>query len=156
MENNLENKAKFFAQYWGQKVFVGHILEEVNSSYIDPMYDTSILELKSLKDITDEDAWEIGIRINCWSSSERKQGWFKDDEMRELHIRQGKIFSSAIGKDLGPGMSHPFAENSTDILDSYDQLRAMGYALPYRGLSVEKLIEYGWVKLKKVDNETVV
>jgi len=35
-------------------------------------------------------------------------------------------------------------------VNSYDTdyLRSKGYALPYMGLSVEKLIEYGWVKLK--------
>ncbi|MDV3751168.1 hypothetical protein CMU19_07195 [Elizabethkingia anophelis] len=127
MENNLENKAKFFAQHWGQKVFVGHILEEVNSSYIDPMYDTSILELKSINDISDEDAEELGGLL----------GWKHPQEYRKH-----------------------FLENHThgDSLEQFevDFLRSKGYVLPWMGLSIDDLIKYGWVKLKKVDNETVV
>lgn len=30
-----------------------------------------------------------------------------------------------------------------------DQLRNLGYALPWMDLSVEDLIEYGWIKLKE-------
>ncbi|MDV3685298.1 hypothetical protein CMU45_02750 [Elizabethkingia anophelis] len=150
MENTLKNKAAFFAQYWGQKVLM-HSEKQIfphGNNWGSSINCKDFLELKSIEDIMDEDAWEVGIRINCWSRSERKQSWFKDDEMRETHIMQGRLFSGSIGKYLGPGMSHPFAENSTDILDAYDQLRAMGYALPYMGLSIEKLVEYGWVKLK--------
>ena len=30
-----------------------------------------------------------------------------------------------------------------------DCLRSKGYALPYMDLSVDNLIEYGWIKLKE-------
>ena len=33
------------------------------------------------------------------------------------------------------------------VLNVYDFLRSKGYALPWMGLSVEKLVEYGWVVL---------
>src|SRR5690606_10814141 len=65
MENALENKAKFFAQYWGQKVMrcktfnatTGHGLSglmnvDVNSEIIKENW---FLELKPLSSISDED-----------------------------------------------------------------------------------------------------
>ncbi len=33
-------------------------------------------------------------------------------------------------------------------LHSADYLRSKGYAMPFMGLSVETMIEYGWIKLK--------
>jgi hypothetical protein len=33
------------------------------------------------------------------------------------------------------------------IIKSHQYLVSKGYALPYMGLSVEQLIEYGWIKL---------
>ena len=40
-------------------------------------------------------------------------------------------------------------EHIYNSLNLYDYLRSKGYALPYMGLSVEKQIEYGWIKLKE-------
>lgn len=67
MENTIENKARFFAQYWGQEIFryvdklnklesdvlrnIGHDYNKLNTS--------GFLELKNLSDITDEDAIEV-------------------------------------------------------------------------------------------------
>jgi len=36
--------------------------------------------------------------------------------------------------------------------DDVDYLRSKGYALPYMGLSVEKQVEYGWIKLEGHEN----
>lgn len=35
------------------------------------------------------------------------------------------------------------------VIQVIDYLRSKGYVLPWMGLSVEKLVEYGWVKLKE-------
>lgn len=155
MENTLENKAKFFAQYFGQEVRIWKEMPENNcnvgySALSSDAVNCSHLKLTPLSAITDDDKWELGIRVNCWNNSERKQDWFtrKDDDFHRVHISQGEMFASAIGKEFGWGMSHPFANNSTDILNAYDYLRSKGYALPFMGLSVEKQIEYGWIKLK--------
>lgn len=51
-KNTLENKAKFFAQYWGQNV-VGNIGDYFNRTY---------LELTPLSQISDEDAIEVSER----------------------------------------------------------------------------------------------
>ena len=116
LQNNLENKAKFFAQYFGQKIQVDNELNEMGKfpltiSNISFKPEKCHLELTPLSDITDEDAIALGF-INPES------------------VRT--TFFPSVGK------------YTTDA----DYLRSKGYALPYMGLSVEKLIEYGWVKLK--------
>lgn len=40
-------------------------------------------------------------------------------------------------------------DHSENILHVYDYLRSRGYALPWFGLSVEELVNRGWVKLKE-------
>lgn len=149
MENTLENKAIFFALYWGQEVYAFSKEHTVGFTSLT-LGDSEKLRLKSLSDITDEDAYNVGKLINCWSRSERKQSWFLDDEMKGVHIAGGKLFAAAIGKEYGHGMSHPFANNSTDILAAYDCLRSKGYVLPFNGVSVEELVGYGWVELEKL------
>lgn len=50
-ENTLENKAKFFTQYWGQKVFVydNHSPRIISSDkYIENISSKHYLELKPL------------------------------------------------------------------------------------------------------------
>ena len=155
-EINNENKAKFFALYYDQVVLMsasfvkGQDLRIVmNDKDLEVYGKKSYLQLKPLSQITDEDAWEVGIRVNCWSNWERKKDWFlsKDDDFHKVHIFGGQAFANAIGKDFGPGMSHPFANNSTDILCAYDYLRSKGYALPWMGLTIDDMVEAGWIKL---------
>lgn len=157
IKNTPANKERFIALYWGQRVLL-----DVNNGGEPTLYpvdrsnmyrlDESILELTPLSQISDEDSYYVGATVNCWSWAERKQMFFKDDEMSETHIGFGKMFTSSIGKEFGPGLSHPFAHNSTDILHAYDYLRSKGYALPWIGLSVDEQIEYGWVKLSNQTN----
>jgi hypothetical protein len=40
-----------------------------------------------------------------------------------------------------------FLDSDYSALHTADYLRSKGYALPFLGLSVEKLIEYNWIKL---------
>jgi hypothetical protein len=152
MENTLENKEKFFALYTGQQIFHsehnvwGFKLSDCppNTLWKD---ETIYAQLKLLSSITDEDAYGTGILVNCWSNRERGMDFFESDEMKEVHIGGGKNFALCIGKEYGHGLSHPFANSTTDILAAYDWLRSKGYALPFMGLSVEKMIEYNWIKL---------
>lgn len=120
MENTLENKAKFFAQYWGQLVFskthgsTTHILDYIRLGGIS---DSSIIELKPLSQISDGDK-EFLDALQA-SSFDEYGYWFG---MGGVHYYQ------------------PF---------EVDYLRSKGYALPWMGLSVEQLIEYSWIKLKE-------
>jgi hypothetical protein len=151
MENTLENKALFFAMYTGQQIFHSeHNVGVFKLSNHPPNTlwkdETIYAQLKPLSSIADEDAYGTGILINCWSDSERKMEFFKSDKMKDVHIMGGKNFAHCIGKEYGHGLSHPFANSTTDILAAYDYLRSKGYALPFMGLSVETMIEYGWIK----------
>lgn len=158
MENTAENRRKFYVLYLEQKVIYTVAIDFLNNCdnefKLEPVRLSSIaslvnnempLTLKNLTQITDEDSYTIGTLVNCWSERERKIDFFKDDEMKEVHIAHGRMFAEAIGKDFGAGLSHPFANNSTDILNAYDYLRSRGYALPWMGLSVEKQLEYNWI-----------
>lgn len=149
------DKLKFVALHWGQEFVYGNDISEPYTNmfhvlkhlYNAPSADYKAL-LTPLPQITDEDAYYVGKNVNCWSWAERKQSFFENDDMKETHVAYGKIFASAIGKEYGPGLSHPFAHNSTDILHGFDYLRSKGYALPWMGLSVDEMVAAGWIKLK--------
>jgi len=124
MENTLENKAKFFAQYFNQEVRVWKEMPDnlCNVGYAalsDDAIKYSHLLLTTLSAITDEDAIaiaNIGSQMGyCFESRAIQAG---RSLLKSLNVARG------------------------------DYLRSKGYALPYMGLSVEKLIEYGWIKLK--------
>jgi len=132
MENNLENKSKFFAQYWGQRV-----LSIRNSSYcflLQKMSQGDVsksdqLRLKSLSDISDEDAIEVG-RLN------------------------GSITSNNLL--VGKALCHWLRIEGTNrdiTFEAIDFLRSKGYLLPWMGLSTEELISRGWAVL--TSNHTV-
>ncbi|WP_284464864.1 hypothetical protein [Chryseobacterium sp.] len=127
MENTLENKAKFFAQYWGQNVMMWNEADSNSHQKIGVSYMTKYgvsnrrLELKPLSSITDED-----------------YKFIMNDKVMNPDLENGDpLFTFAIG---GLRMSD---------LTTTDFLRSKGYALPWMGLSVEKLVEYGWIKLKE-------
>jgi len=127
MENTLENKAKFFAQYWNQDCFFCGRPEQKEpykvyhyQGILEKYPDISYLHLKPLSSITDEDANAITI-----------YGLYSKGRFNE------------VGYDTPSG----FQRYSSD---SIDFIRSRGYAIRYLGLSVEKMIEYGWIKLQEV------
>ena len=106
-QNTLENKAKFFAQYWGQHVlyFSSDFLRKIDSLTLVGIENDDYLELKPISKITDEDAINLG---------------------------------------------YGYASHLKSNLDrNIDQLRNLGFAVPWMDLSVEDLVEYGWIKLKE-------
>ena len=122
-ENTLENKARFFAQYWGQHVlyFSSDFLRKIDNLTLDSIENDDFLELKPLSQIGDEDAVEISKFYPSFGSDIRNavKELFKEWNVLELSIETG------------------------------DYLRSKGYALPWMDLSVEDLVEYGWIKLKE-------
>ncbi|WP_343643930.1 hypothetical protein [Chryseobacterium sp.] len=127
MENTLENKAKFFAQYWGQRVCKETLNDKYYlvkpSIYPDADFELEYLELKPLSSITDEDA--LNIAKSYYMATEKFQTIKSGRQMVDCHLNQ-----------------------ITLELPQVDYLRSKGYALPWMGLSVEKLVEYGWIELK--------
>lgn len=127
MQNTIENKAKFFAQYWWQEVFV---LKEQNYRITKSRFNAEtfsqkpFISLKPLSSISDEDAIEVST---IWGSDVKSK------------ITGGIIVSRILSADSSGEMRN--------VCGVIDFLRSRGYALPWMGVSVEQQIEWGWVKL---------
>ena len=123
MENTLENKAKFFALYWGQKVFCSVLFGNIvkcESYYLhkDNIQIADYLTLKNLSSISDEHAIEISKLNGAEPTSD------------QIH--------------LGKEVAKDFINGDYWILtwQVVDYLRSKGY---YIGEGNE--IDYGWVDL---------
>lgn len=117
MDNINIAKGLLFSQYYGQNIYLG-----------DTMINSELFE-----------AMEAAISV-------------KHIELKPL---------SCISNDDAVMVEFMGANNFKRCLESYgdefenlilkhhqiDYLRSKGYALPYMGISVEKQIEYGWIKL---------
>lgn len=128
MENTLDKKVKFFSQYWGLDVvnFRGKIIS-VHCAIDEKPIDDSFLELKPLESISDEDCLNIGKIINLAHLSPEET---LIDLVKDVLIKR---------RDKG----------KVDLwLNIFDYLRLKGYALPWMGLSIQDLIDYGWIELK--------
>lgn len=124
-ENNLQNKATFFAQYYLQEVFIigtqTFAFDGLNMNEID---DGDCLLLRPLSSITDDEAIEVAY-TNWPDYRERKAAISKEWLLRVLEtISQNRAV--------------------------YQFLQSKSFALPWRDLSVDDLIEYGWIKLKEI------
>ena len=135
LENTLENKARFFAQYFGQHVlyFSSDFLRKIDNLTLDSVENDDYLELKPLSQISDEDAIEVSKIFGLGHLS---------GAIKELIL---SIFRTSIN-DSGTTSSTNGIKNWLHV---FDYLRSKGYALPWMDLSVEDLVEYGWVKLKE-------
>lgn len=137
MENTVNNKMAFFAQYWGQKVL--HIRNSPIPFHLSSMKPSDILEsdylsLKALSSISDEDAIEVAKILTPEIETFGRVHEFKEDIL--------EIFLGQIGFD---DLSGEFLIGG--LFSAYDHLRSKSYLLPFMGLSVETLVEYGWVRL---------
>ena len=122
MENTLENKAKFFALYFGQKVFwhleYGSEISILDSIHLDWKYGYCdkgyCLKIRSVKKMLKKDTDDFSLNFSYdinqygYTQSKKRYDW---------------------------------------TASNIDELRLRGYAVPWMGLSVEKLLEYGWIKL---------
>lgn len=133
MENTLENKSLFFALHLGQNIVSFHEQNHVtrgmnNPSYVSapvfyyPLIMYTFLELKNLSLISDDDAKEAS------------------------KILGHKVYAGTkFIQRLIDGSFVQYPMSTTIFL--FDFLRSRGYALPWMGLPVETLVEYGWIKL---------
>lgn len=136
MENTLKNKAKFFAQHYGQTFHTPNSEGQISFmlfQYWGTHGNKSYIPLKSLSSITDEDAVEVA---KIWN-------WQLDDNKLGIGRRHGLV--QIINSESPYGSSGtPFFERQ---IKAIDYLRSKGYALPWNGISVEQQIEWGWIKL---------
>lgn len=134
MKNNLENKAMFFAQYWNYE-YVGsdkysHIMPDTWSDFPKWIEDQYLI-LKPLSSISDEDALDIAMIM---------YGHLEPDLYH--YPNMGRFFLDNFSNKNS--VYYPILSTQ-----AVDYLRSKGYALPYMGLSVDQLVEYGWIKLKR-------
>lgn len=139
MKNTVENKAKFFAQYFGQNVlcyfFRDGVYEKERVEVDYPIlecidnYKDAKLELKPLSQISDEEKTILEESIIGFIDS-----FYFVEQFCYANIK-----SSIYG-----GLN-------TIKLNNYhvDYLRSKGYILPWNGITVEEMVEFGWVKLKE-------
>lgn len=136
MENLVNDKTKrqFFALYWDQEIGLG-----VNQQ-IDTLTGklwkaqsafTETLQLKPLNSISDEDAL-VGYRLL----------YPNDHYDKDYCIKE---FKSWLDDEYGIGnIKHKWV-----CMNIQDFLRSKGYALPYRSISVEEMVENKWIKIWK-------
>lgn len=133
-EIDYENKAKFFALYWGQDVLTSDMYGDGGTIYSLTMKEYQIqtgwLELKPLSSISDEDAIELMYLIESidWVDQLDDKAWW-GKTLTHKFIK-GKLSS----------------QTATLLVDFY---RSKGYLLPWMGLSPNEIIEAGWVKYKE-------
>lgn len=147
--NTPENKERFFALYWGQRVielpnlvWTGNPPEPSHEEYgfcrldgtamkaIDVGYDPH-LELKSIADISDVDAFEVAKMIVIESM------------IPELDNPKQKIkWISIVRRDIEDGT---LVMNQVKV----DFLRSRGYLIGWMDLTPEDIIGYGWAKVQK-------
>lgn len=130
-----DQKAKFFAQYWGCNVlYVGGVgFQRVGFGRWNLRHPDFFIELTPLSQISDEDAIEVAKIL---------------DPMQE-HGDYRQVLEYIDEFDML--LSDQIERNGAIVLNVFDYLRSKGYALPWLGISVEEQIKLGWIKLK--DNE---
>ncbi|WP_131327848.1 hypothetical protein [Chryseobacterium vrystaatense] len=146
MENTLENRLKFYAQHLGQNMIIDSdsfrtengndiihttlvsvSLKGIECSGWIPEVEHTALELKPLSMISDEDKIIID-NIEGVGDEENPEGSFNyGEEYWRCHYINGSFIRFPL-------------------LETYQYLQSKGYAVPFMGLSVEKQIEYGWIK----------
>jgi hypothetical protein len=141
MEAERNEKARFMAQYWGQKVmyYYSHdnnkLYQEDISHYIRiGSIKHCHLLLAPLSAITDEDAIEV-VRLT-----------YGKNLNGGISTATQSIVCCNVKTDNGSRRRYISKDNLNRR--AYQYLQSKGYALPFRDKSVEQLIELGWLKLK--------
>ena len=138
MENNSENKLKFFAHYFGQRVLKNKNLNEPFNkdviydmffdSYVNKNHKFFYLELRSIESITDAECvyYYNMFCPDLYIDDNLKIYAFKN---RLNHILEYKLFNCLE-------------------LQEIDWLRSKGFLLPFMNLTTDQILEFGWAKIK--------
>lgn len=136
-EINQEWKAKFFAQYWNQ--YIGYTINRAaGKQYVGVHFihsyslPTHYLELKPLSAIADEDLIGISFTFPKDNRADIEFQFYPDDYNGHWVAKNGQ--------DRKEGYF---------TLRDFDYLRSKSYALPFMGLSVDEMVQAGWIKLVK-------
>ena len=142
MENTLENKADFLKTISG----IGVKMTCIAKSFQIPDRTLKCVLLNDKREntlyLTDENGHSDFFAIEEWQANLTILTSITDEDATEVCnlLRPSTDFK----KDIRVFAIH---YSEWHIL-AHQLLRSKGYALPYIGLTVEKQIEYGWIKLK--------
>jgi hypothetical protein len=129
--NNIENKTRFEALYYGQKVLAINAFESKGLYIVDfknvGSKNTS-LYLRSISNLTDEE-----------------YKWFANHSAYKLDDKN----IVAVGKSMVKAMFEPNGWSGNTLQQMCDYLRSIGILIPWMDLSVETIIAYGWAKIKE-------
>lgn len=154
MKQNIQDKAAFFAQYWGQSVIVSETNGHANKRYkveSSEMHDhfflhECYLELTPLSEITDEDAIEVAKILHGRDCV--PEICYNDGEQITLSPYGRSAYGwNEININTKGFLSYDRAD-SLKVIQAYDLLRRNGYLIPYAGHTTDQLLEMGWAKLK--------
>lgn len=134
MENTIENKVKFFVQYWGQDCLTlfgesgafGVKNCRVQGNHLSSITPYDFLILKSLADFSDEDAYHMAVFV----------GDLGDQDNKDTLTRHGKE------------IVHYDVVLRTIRSIHADFLRSRGYLIPFNNLTPDQILEYGWAKIR--------
>lgn len=137
MENNLKNKALFFAQYFGQNILSNHyrlVNGFPNETVVieDRMLKTWCLVLKSTINISEEDLEDLAILIN---------------PKGEIPVMMKKLIAKEVLKYMDGVPTNISIEEPNKLLLIFDFLRSRGYAIPFMGLDVMEMVHRFWIAL---------
>lgn len=169
-ENTPENKAAFFANYpsvkivfglnrdelegiiWTkQQIFLAKRTEGTRSTEYFIDYPECYIELRPLSQITDEDAIKFIKMVSPYTGrieiKERIVGGIVFDCPYVGEQLLFRFKNLAIHKKNTEEEFNQYYTYSPILhLRGIDFLRSKGYLLPWRDLSVEEIISYGWAK----------
>jgi hypothetical protein len=120
-ENTLENKANFIMLYFNQKVLCFR-------NILEPIIYVGLDDQISLGKARKEDFLLLTPLSQITDEDAIECGY--EDAAQLLRFKN---------------------KRTKPMFELHDYLRSKGYALPWMGLSVDELVEYGWVKLKDND-----
>ena len=139
MENTTENKLKFFAQYFWQRVLKNvkspqvTILNGHFFYYSVPYIENYHLELRSIDSITNDECVEL---------FDLKYPQYKDWEIKS---KLGTIEHHVL-HSLKSSMNY---QNESYFL--IDFLRSKGFLVPFMNLTTDQILEFGWAKIKDTE-----
>lgn len=144
MENNSQNKQRFFANYWGQNILLpDELLIDMPTTVenISSLGEDERLLLKSLSAISDEDAIEVAKLTYAMPHPNGTDFTVYLNQFGKKVVSWGDSFSQKYLAEI---------DTKTDIYNSLqaDYLRSKGYLLPFMDLSTEQILEYKWAVIK--------
>lgn len=147
MENTLGNKAKFFALYLYCPYFFTDILGETHlKKSFDPMLFYRVIGCRDTLTLYEA---KTCLQLRPLESLDQTECLYIADifDLTEEAIRDTDLlewiealFTESAGYNID-------GYTATEVQKLVDYLRSIGILIPFMGLSVETILQYGWAKI---------